>query len=101
MVDAVVDDAPQSLQELDPRIAKVIPGGVVPDLLRDRDRGGTEETAAAGGFRLIVHINSPSSPRSILYSPTLRARAKGPPATWAVPHAGEEARSAPPARRPS
>src|ERR1700749_1552031 len=54
MVDAVVNNTPQALQKFTARIAEMIPGGVVPDLLRERDRGGTEETVAAG-FRLLVH----------------------------------------------
>src|SRR5690349_1965481 len=106
MGDAIVDQASQAFQKLDARVAKVVASGFAPHVLHDRDRGGAEETAGAVGVRLLLsgagifrHWKSPSSQRSVSYSPTLHEWAKGPPSKSAGRYAAAAFRSRPPARR--
>src|SRR5579872_3824758 len=82
VVDPRVENAANSLQELDPRIAEMLPGVLRPKLLEERDGNGAEEAAGrmrftGGGF--FFHISSPSSPRSTSYSLTWRGWGKGRP----------------------
>src|ERR1051325_7642520 len=86
--DAVVNQTAQPLQELDARVAEVVAGGFAPHALHNRNRGGAEEAAGSmgvgprllfAGAGILRPSRSPSSPRSVSYSPTLRATGKAPP----------------------
>src|SRR5690242_5296362 len=98
----MIDDAANALEHLDPRIAEVLAGVFRPELLQ-KGHGHVAEEAARrpvfGGCSFLFHISSPSFPRSILYSPTSRAWAKGRPWRWAGRYAAAACRPRPPARR--
>src|ERR1019366_1382952 len=104
--DAFVEQAAQPLEKLDARIAEVVARGFAHQAFQHRHRGGAEEAAlgvrvGSAGGSFFFHLRSPSFRRSVSYSPTLRARAKGWPSRWASRCDAAGCRSPPPVRRPS
>src|ERR1022692_64842 len=104
--DAFVQQAAHSLEKFHARIAEVVAGGLAHQVFQHRHRGVAEEAApgvsvGSGSRVFFVHLRSPSFRRSVSYSPTLRARAKGPPWRPAIRCDGAVCRSPPPTRRPS
>src|ERR1035441_7175153 len=106
MGDLFVEQAAQALEELHARVAEVVARGCAHQVFQHRHRGLAKEAASgvsvgSGSGVFLFHLMSPSFRRSVSYSPTWRARAKGSPSSSVSRCGAAGCRSRLPVRRPS